>query len=345
MAELSPLRRDAMVGVPLFAAAALLPWINPSNYILGQATLFIIWAAVVTQWNLVLGVAGIMSIGHMALFAAGGYTVALLGLYFGVSPWLSLPVAGLAGVLVSLVLGLTTLRLRGAYVVVITLCVAMVMYQLIVTDVACFRKMETVCYSLTGGARGLARFGDFGFNKLVPYKFIASANYLVALACLLVGTIFAVVVAHSPYGKAFQALRDNEVCAASRGIAITKYQLIVFAAAGFFTGLSGGVYAGTMKTFGPQVLELPTLLLLLSMMVVGGRGHVWGPIVGATVLAFVNELFRGFAQWSNSSYAVVLILMLIFIPNGVAGQLGEAFRWLNRKIFAKTSSIQRESAS
>lgn len=243
----------------------------------------------------------------------------------------------------SLVMGLTTLRLRGAYVVVITLCAAMVMYQLIVTDVACFRKMETVCYSLTGGARGLARFGDFGFNALVPYKFISSANYLLALCCLLLGTVFAIVVAHSPYGKAFQALRDNEICAASRGIAIAKYQLIVFAAAGFFTGLSGGVYAGTMKTFGPQVLELPTLLLLLSMMVVGGRGNVWGPIVGAAVIAVVNELFRGFAQWSNSSYALVLIVMLIFIPNGVAGQLSDIFRRLGRRISPSERAGQEES--
>lgn len=345
MAEPSPLMRDVMIGLPLFAAAALLPLASPSNYVLGQITLFTIWAAAVTQWNLILGVAGILSIGHMALFAAGGYTVALLGLYFGISPWLSLPLAGLAGVLVSLLMGLTTLRLRGAYVVVITLCFTMVIYQLIVTDVTCFRQLETVCYSLTGGARGLARFGDFGFNKLVPYKFIASANYLLALACLLVGTVFAIVIAHSPYGKAFQALRDNEVCAAARGIAIAKYQLIVFAAAGFFTGLTGGIYAGTMKTFGPQVLELPTLLLLLSMMVVGGRGHVWGPIAGAAVIALINELFRGFAQWSNSSYAVVLIVMLILLPNGLAGQIGLGLRWIASKAAAKPeATAQLEQA-
>lgn len=343
MTEFNPIRRDLLIGVLLLAVGVLLPWTNPSNYVLGQVTLFIIWAAVVTQWNLVLGVAGILSIGHMALFAAGGYTAALLGLYFGLSPWVSLPLAGLAGALVSLVMGLTTLRLRGAYVVVITLCIAMVMYQLIVTDVECFRQMETVCYSFTGGARGLARFGDFAFNKLVPYKFIASANYLLALACLALGTLFAIVVVHSPYGRAFQSLRDNGVCAAARGIAVAKYQLIVFAAAGFFTGLAGAVYAGTMKTFGPQVLELPTLLMLLSMMVVGGRGHIWGPIVGATAIAFINEFFRGFAQWSNSSYAVVLMLMLVLIPNGIAGQLALALRSLGRRNISETHSSQAET--
>jgi branched-chain amino acid transport system permease protein len=242
-----------------------------------------------------------------------------------------LPLAGVSGVTVSLLMGLTTLRLRGAYVVVVTLCCATAMYQLIVTDVACFRKLETVCYSLTGGARGLARFGDFGFAQLIGYQFAATGNYLLAVACLLLGTMFATVIVHSPYGKAFQAMRDSEVCAAARGIVVAKYQLIVFAAAGFFTGIAGGVYAGTMKTFGPQVLELPTLLFLLSMMIVGGRGKVWGPILGTAVLAFLDEFFRDLAQWRNASYAMVLILILIAMPGGIAGVLPSFGRRGRRK--------------
>ena len=91
------LQTDIVIAIAVFAGLALLPLVAPGSYVLGQATLFAIWAAVVTQWNLVLGVAGILSIGQMALFAAGGYAVALLGLYFSISPWWSLPIAGLAG--------------------------------------------------------------------------------------------------------------------------------------------------------------------------------------------------------------------------------------------------------
>ncbi|MGE0517292.1 MAG: branched-chain amino acid ABC transporter permease, partial [Hyphomicrobiaceae bacterium] len=247
---------------------------------------------------------------------------------------------GLAGLLVSLLMGLATLRLRGAYVVVVTLAVAMVMYQLIVTDVECFRKTETVCYSLTGGSRGLARFGDFGFVQLVGYKLAASANYILALVCLLLGTLFAILIVHSPYGRAFQAMRDNEVCAASRGIDVKKYQLVVFAAAGFFTGLAGGVYAGTMKTFGPQVLELPTLLFLLSMMIVGGRGRIWGPILGTIALAFVDEFFRDMAQWRNTSYAIVLMIILILMPEGIAGRIGTIWNRIGRRSQPVTTAAQ-----
>ncbi len=324
MTALSPQRQDyALLGLFLVAMLGALVF-APSNYLLSQAVLYLIWAAVVSQWNLVLGVAGIMSIGHLALFAAGGYSVALLGLYFGISPWFALPVAGLAGFLVALFMGLATLRLRGAYTVVVTLAIAMVMYQLIVTDVECFRKTATACYSLTGGARGLTRYGDFGFTALFGSGKAATGNYLLALTLLGLCMAMAITVAHSPYGRAFQALRDNEPASQARGIRIEKFQLIVFAASGLFTGLAGGVYAGTQRTFGPQVLEFPTLLFLLSIMIVGGRGHVWGPVLGTICLAVVQEGLSGFAQWQNSIYAVLLIVILIAAPEGLAGALGRA---------------------
>ena len=324
--------RDLCVGAAVFAALAIVPFTGMSNYVLAQATLCLLWCAVVTQWNLVLGVAGILSIGNMAMFAAGGYAVALSGIYFGASPWATLPLAAVAGLVVSLIIGALTLRLRGPYVVVLTLAVAMVMYQLIVTDVGCFRQSLGVCYSFSGGARGLTRYGDFGLAKLIGYSAVPIGNYFVAFVTLLVGTVFAIVVVHSPYGRAFQAMRDNETAAACRGLSVAKYQLIIFAAAGFFTGLAGGAYAGIMRTFGPNILELPTLLFLLSMMIVGGRGAIWGPLLGAITVTFVDEAMRDVAQWRNTGVALVLIAILIFMPNGLAGQLNDLIaRWMTRR--------------
>lgn len=302
----------------LIAGLCLLPAIGLSRYVLGQATLFILWAAVVAQWNLVFGVAGILSIGHLALFAVGGYATALLGLYFGVSLWWTLPVAALAGLAMSLVMAFATFRLRGAYVVVVTLAIAMTVYQLLVTDVACFRQTQSVCYSFTGGARGVSRFGDFGFRDLLGYKYAGFGNYYLALAMLALSMLVAILIFYSPYGQAFKAMRDNEVCAAARGIEVRKYQMIVFAVSGVFTGLFGGIYAGVVGTFGPQVLELPTLLFLLSMMVVGGRGTIWGPIIGTVVLALVDEGFRDLAAWRNTTYAAVLIVILLALPEGLS---------------------------
>lgn len=323
--------RDLLILALLVVALCLLPLAGLSRYVLGQATLFILWAAVVAQWNLVFGVAGILSIGHMALFALGGYATALMGLYWGISLWLTLPVAAIAGLLMSLIMAFSTFRLRGAYVVVVTLAIAMTVYQLLVTDVACFRQTQTVCYSFSGGARGVTRFGDFGFRELLGYKFIATGNYYLSLIMMGLSMIVAILVFYSPYGQAFKAMRDNEVCAAARGIEIRKYQAFVFGVSGLFTGLTGGIYAGVIGTFGPQVLELPTLLFLLSMMVVGGRGTVWGPIIGTVILALIDESFRDLAAWRNTAYALVLVIILLTLPDGILGGLVA----LSRKVFRR----------
>lgn len=318
--------RDLLTLALLVAALCMLPMLGLGRYVLGQATLFILLGSVVVQWNLVFGVAGILSIGHLALFAVGGYATSLMGLYLGVPLWLTLPVAALAGLAMSLIMAVSTFRLRGAYVVVVTLAIAMTLYQLIVTDVACFRQTQSVCYSFSGGARGISRFGDFGFRELLGYKFIAFGNYYLSLAMLALSMLVAVLVFYSPYGQAFKAMRDNEVCASARGIEIRKYQAVVFAVSGVFTGLTGGIYAGVIGTFGPQVLELPMLLFLLSMMVVGGRGTIWGPVIGTAILALVDEGFRDFAAWRNTAYAVVLMVILVTLPEGLFGGLQTLMR-------------------
>jgi branched-chain amino acid transport system permease protein len=337
MSRISAQKQQYLLLAIFFVGVALVPLTGRSNYFLGQATLYLIWAAVVSQWNLVLGVAGIMSIGNLALFAAGGYTVAMLGLYFGISPWTSLPLAAISGLAMALLMGLATLRLRGAYTVVVTLAIAMVMYQLIVTDVECFRRTSSTCYSLTGGSRGLTRFGDFGFNDMFGYGAAAWGNFLLALTLLTLCMIVAITVIYSPYGRAFQALRDNEQAARARGIRVEKFQLVVFAAAGFFTGMAGGVYAGTQRTFGPQILGFPTLLFLLSIMIVGGRGRIWGPVLGTLCLALVQENLTHMAQWQGTIYAVLLILILILAPEGLAGWAARLSGWLLPRIGARAA--------
>jgi branched-chain amino acid transport system permease protein len=324
--NLTPTVDSSLKAIAFFGAMAILPFLGFNSYILGQATIFLIWAAVATQWNLVIGVAGILSIGQMALFSAGGYAVALCGLYLGLSPWATLPLAGLAGFVVSLVMGLATLRLRGPYVVVVTLAIAVAMYQIIVTDVECFRRTATVCYSFTGGARGLSRYGDFGFAALVGYANVGAGNYLLCLVNLAIGTICAIAIVNSPYGRAFQAMRDNEICAACRGIDVSKYQLIIFALSGLLTGVTGGVYAGVLKTFGPQVLELPVLLFVLTMIVIGGRGTIAGPIIGAIVVAIGDESLRGIAEWRNTGFAIALAATLMLAPDGLSGRLTSLLR-------------------
>ena len=138
-------RRDLLIAVALTLVLALVPLLIGTRYIITQMTLFFIWAIVVSQWNLVLGVAGIFSLAQMALFAVGAYATAMLGYYVGIPIVLAMPAAGLITVAFSVVIGLACLRLRGPYVALLTLAIAQVIFLIIVNDTACFTMPPSGC--------------------------------------------------------------------------------------------------------------------------------------------------------------------------------------------------------
>ncbi len=311
-------RRDILIALALAAVLALVPLLTGTRYVLTQMTLFFIWAIVVTQWNLVLGVAGIFSLAQMALFATGAYATAMLGYYFAVPILLAMPVAGLVTVAVSALIGLACLRLRGPYVALLTLAIAQVIYLMVVNDTACFTNPPSGCLPLFGGVRGFSRFGDLGFRGLLGSKWYV-AHYYVGLALATLAVIFSIAIIRGPLGLAFQALRDNPGYAISRGISKFKYQLWVFSLSAFFTGIAGAFYAAQFGVVGPIVFSLAMLLFLLSMIVVGGMGTVWGPLLGAAVLMLADEGMREFGDWRDIGLGLILAVFVILLPKGLIG--------------------------
>ena len=320
-------RRDAWTGLVVFLAALLYPLLNPGNYALSQFALMFIWASVVTQWNLVFGIAGVLSLGHMAIFAVGGYATAMVGLYLNWNLWAALPIGALASVIASLLMGAATLRLRGPYVAIMTLAISQVLYSLITTDVECFIYKQQVCINFSGGATGLSRYGDFGFNQMLGFQHRVLGDYYLCLALLVVGSIFAFLVVYSALGATFRALRDNSICAEARGVDRVKYQLLVFGVSGVFTGLAGGIFAGINHSLGPDVLSPPLLLFVLSMMVVGGRGTKWGPILGAAALMLADIILRDLPEIRVAGLSLIIVLFMIFLPRGLAGLVHDIFQW------------------
>jgi branched-chain amino acid transport system permease protein len=311
-------RRDIFIALALAAVLALVPLITGTRYVLTQMTLFFIWAIVVTQWNLVLGVAGIFSLAQMALFATGAYATAMLGYYFAVPIFLAMPVAGLVTVAVSALIGLACLRLRGPYVALLTLAIAQVIYLMVVNDTACFTNPPSGCLPLFGGVRGFSRFGDLGFRGLLGSKWYV-AHYYVGLVLATLAVIFSIAIIRGPLGLAFQALRDNPGYAISRGISKFNYQLWVFSLSAFFTGIAGAFYAAQFGVVGPIVFSLAMLLFLLSMIVVGGMGTVWGPLLGAAVLMLADEGMREFGDWRDIGLGLILAVFVILLPKGLIG--------------------------
>ncbi|MFO1060319.1 MAG: branched-chain amino acid ABC transporter permease [Dongiaceae bacterium] len=333
--------RDLAIGLVVLAAFIAIPFAQPSRYAIGQLTLFFIWATVVTQWNLVFGVAGIFSLAQMALFALGGYATGMMGLYLNWSLWAALPVGGLVAVVASLLVGAACLRLRGAYVALLTLAIAQVMYVMIITDTGCFMMDGVTCRNFTGGTRGLAKFGDFGFRHLLGYKWVIGDYYL-ALAVLALATIVSLVLIASPLGVAFKALRDNQGYARSRGVSRFKYQMLVFAVSAFFTGLAGGVYAGHFTVMGANALYLSPMLFLLAMMIVGGAGRAWGPLAGAALLMLIDEQLKDYVEYRNIGLGLVLILFVLLWPKGIVGTIEES-RWFRKRKPARAGTAGAEA--
>lgn len=311
-------RRDALILAGLVALAALVPHLTGTRYVVTQMTLFFIWAIVVTQWNLVLGVAGIFSLAQMALFAVGAYATAMLGYYFATPMPLALPLAGFAAVAASLVIGLACLRLRGPYVALLTLAIAQILYLLVVNDTACFTNPPSGCLPLFGGVRGFSRFGDLGFRDLLGARFYI-AHFYVGLGLLALATLFSIAIIRGPLGLAFRALRDNPGYAMSRGVSKFGTQMWVFGLSAFFTGLAGAFYAVQIGAVGPIVFSLAQLLFLLSMLVVGGLGTIWGPLLGAALLMLADEAAREVGDWRDIGLGLVLATFVILLPRGLAG--------------------------
>lgn len=319
---------DLVIGLVLLVVAIVLPFTWQSMYGIGELTLFFIWATVVTQWNLVFGVAGIFSLAQMAIFAMGGYAAGMLSLYLGWSMWAGMLLGGLAAMVFSVLIGIACLRLRGAYVALLTLAIAETMYLLIITDTACFRHEGVTCLQFTGGPRGLTGFGDFGFRHLLGYPHFVLGDYFVSLIVLVFASVFSFFVIRSPMGLAFRALRDNPVYAVARGVNAFKYQLVVFGVSAYFTGLAGAIYAEHFQVMGANTLNLSLLLFLLSMMIIGGVGSSWGPIIGSAGLMALDEFLKSYPDWHQVGLGLILVIFAVAWPKGLAGGLAAGYQRL-----------------
>jgi branched-chain amino acid transport system permease protein len=313
---------DLAIAFALVAVAVALPMLVDSRYVLGQVILALFYACIASQWNLVFGFAGIFSLAPLAIFAVGGYATAMLCFFFGWPVWAALLSGAVVASLFSIVVGVACLRLSGVYVALLTLAVTQVMYLLIVTDTDCFMKVGTVCRQFTGGAGGFSRFGDLGTRQWLRGNWMIG-NY--AIVCVLFGLIMAAtwVIVKSPIGLAFRAIRDNPGYAVARGVNRFRAQLLVFGISAFFLGLAGGVYAAHFQVIGPTILQLPQLMFIIAIVVIGGVGTFWGPLLGAIVLVGADELMREAGEFRTLGLGIIITTAIVLMPNGLVGRLSQ----------------------
>jgi branched-chain amino acid transport system permease protein len=285
--------------------------------------IFFVWGIVTQSWNLLLGVAGIYSFGQIALYAAGGWVTGYLAMQEGVNPWLSIWLAPIAAAAVAVIIGLPTLRLRGVYVVLITLAFHELLRNFLVNSP--YEK-------ISNGGLGLLYVPKLDFGSLGEGRSHVMFYYL-GLVFFSVATYWIWRIFHSPLGMAFTALRDSEAYAASRGVNQFRARLFLFAFSAFFTGLAAGLMTHYQGSISPSVLSFGVLINLLAMIVIGGWGTFWGPIFGTAFIILLEEKWLregNLQEYRRLVLGLMLAGIVVLAPRGLFPLLADAVKRLIR---------------
>lgn len=312
----------------LLAALLVLPVLAPA-YVASYGTMIFIAATGAVGLNLVTGTAGLISLGHAGFLALGAYTTAILVTDHA---WPLLPAmiaAGSLSAMVSLLVGIPSLRLKGLYLAITTLAFSIIITTLILEGSA-----------LTGGSGGKAvtRPSFFGFSMES-----GTAIYYLALAVAVLTILAALNLLRSRVGRAWGALRDYDIAASLMGIHLRSYKLLAFAVSAFITGVAGSVLALQLRYLNVDSFALITSIEALTMIIVGGLGSVRGAVLGAIVITLLPELSgrlfeiiggplkslsaANAPELKGVIYALIIMLFLRFEPDGMAS------RWKHIKRF------------
>ena len=287
--------------------------------------------------NIVVGFAGLLDLGYIAFYGVGAYTYALLASpHFGLHLpfWVILPIGAAIAALFGVLLGAPTLKLRGDYLAIVTLGFGEI--------IRIFLNNLSRPVNITNGPQGISRIDPFridGLNlatnqKLLGLEFSGPIKYYYLLI-LLVAVIVALNLRlqNSRIGRAWEAIREDETAARAMGINTTNLKLLAYAMGASFGGLAGGVFAAIQEFISPESFVLVESIMVVSMVVLGGMGNVWGVVLGAVLLSFVPEILRfSVAPMQRELfgrmliepevirmllYGLALVLVMLFRPAGL----------------------------
>jgi branched-chain amino acid transport system permease protein len=292
-----------------FIALAVIFFLPPflKNYGVYMFTTWVIYVIATMGLNLTVGFAGQKSLGHAAFFGIGAYTVAIM-MKAGISWWIGLPAAMALCFVVGLILGFPALRVQTIYLAFATLGFN--------TAVWLVMRNEEWLTGGTFGLNGIPRPEIFGFSLKdgLPYYY-----FVLAIAAIAIGLLWCLL--HSPWGKAFQALRDNPIRAESLGIDTRSYTLLSFAIGAVFAGIAGVLFASLVDFIEPAPFAVGASIMMYLMVVVGGAGYFWGPLVGAlvgmVVPEWIRDVFPTLANWYLPIFGAVVIMMMVWLPDGL----------------------------
>ena len=307
-----------------FGIMMLWPILYPNPYYLNVMIFTGINTLVATGLNLLFGYAGQISMGHATFLGIGAYCSAFFTVKLGWNPWLGLFIGILVTSFFSFLIGLPSLKLRGYYLAMATLAFGIIMETF-------FIELK----SITGGPDGI---GGIPAPSLFGFKFHTDLRYyylvwvIVAFLSLLI-----INLVNSKAGRGMRALHESELAAEVLGINTFRYKLTIFIFSAIYASIGGSLFAHYITHITPDSFSVMQSILIVVMVVIGGMGKIWGPLLGAVIMTVLPEVLRAFEIYHEIAYGLILVLIMIYFTDGIAGALSFVFKkipLLNKKLMS-----------
>jgi len=325
-----------LAGPLLVLFAAALPFLPfSSRYLVDLATTVLIYIMLGWGLNVVVGLAGLLDLGYVAFYAVGAYSFALVARWFGLTFWEALPVSGLLAASFGLILGFPVLRLLGDYLAIVTLGFGE-MVRIILTNWS----------QVTGGPNGIngiprpsflgmpflprAPEGAVTFSQFFGIPFSPTQRivflYFVILALALITNLFTLRLRRLPIGRAWEALREDEIACRALGIDPTKVKLSAFAIGAMLGGFAGAFFATRQGFISPESFTFQESATILAIVVLGGMGSQMGVVLAAVVLVTLPEFGRAFAEFRMLLFGAAMVAIMVWRPRGLLAQRAPSLR-------------------
>jgi branched-chain amino acid transport system permease protein len=304
--ERLPGRVSGRALLAFLAVVAVVPWLLPNQYLVHVVVLAGLYVILAVGLNLVMGYANQVSLGHAGFYGLGAYVSAVLSVRYGLSPWLGMPIAAVATGALAYVVGIPTLRLTSYYLGMATLGIGVVLQLAFVQ-----------LHGITGGSSGLAGILPW---DLGPLRFTTSTQHYL-LVWVFAGAALWVArnLVNSRVGRVLRALGESEVAAEAMGVDTAAEKRRVFVLSAVYASVAGSLYAHYITVISPEIYSFLFSVVLVLMVAIGGIGLYWGAVVGAVLLTVLPEALRKFGDWEVPLYGLALIVVILFLPRGIAG--------------------------
>ena len=291
----------------LFVLGLAFPLLAKNDYHLTVMSTAYIFALATVGLNLITGYTGQFNLAHSGFMAVGAYTVGILTVDHHVPFWIAFALSGVVATALGFFVGLVSLRLKGHYFSIFTLCVGYIMYLVI-------EKWESLTHGTVGiiGIPAPAAIGPIAFDS-------PRALYYLVFFFLAAGVFVMHRIVTSLLGRTFVAIRNGEALAEALGIPLMRNKLLAFMLSVFYAGLAGGLYAGFVRFLGPGLASVDHSFDMTMYMLVGGLGTLLGPLLGAIAVPWLTQYLQFLQEYRFIVFGPILIALVIFVPHGIVG--------------------------